>query len=34
MEDVVNFSCFRKIDLICNVGYFGGYLKESILPWG
>ncbi len=34
MEDVVNFLSFRKIDLIGNVGYFGGYLKRSVPPWG
>ncbi len=34
MKDVVNFPCFWKIDSICDVGYFDGYLKRSIPPWG
>ncbi len=33
MEDVMDSPHFGKIDLICDMGYFGGYLKRSILPW-
>ncbi len=32
MEDVVNFPCFGKIDLVCDVGYFSGYLERSVPP--
>ncbi len=34
MEDIVNFPGFGKIDSIHDVGYFGGYLKGSVPPWG
>jgi hypothetical protein len=33
MKDIINSLGFGKIDSICDVRDFSGYLKRSLLPW-
>jgi hypothetical protein len=34
VENIVNFPLRQQFQLVCDGGYYGGYHKQSIPPWG